>query len=307
LRGIDTHGVLRVPGYIDKIRSGEVNARPTPTREVQDGVVRYDGDGGIGQAVMTTAIQAAIDVARDRQVTTCLVRRSGHLAAIGMFALPAAEAGLVAVLCQETPPLMAPLGSKRPAIGNNPIAFACPVEGRAPLVFDMATSVVARGSVLDAAREGHDLPPGWAIDDSGQPAQDPAAALAGSMLPVGGHKGVGLAMMVQVLAGSLTGSVAAESARKHAATSSAGNVSAFLLLINPDAAAGRTAFDGHIRSWLDYYLDASGPDGRYPGARAAAVEAERTRTGIPLTPAGVSELVSLGARLNVPFDLLSIT
>src|SRR5262249_39177600 len=145
-----------------------------------------------------------------------------------------AREGMVALFCQETPPLMALPGSSRASIGNNPIAFAAPVAGGAPLVFDIATSIVSRGAILQLGRDKKPVPEGWALGTDGQPTIDPVEALKGAVLPIAGHKGIGLAMMVQVLAGSLTGSRTAESAKSFGAKSSAGNVGAFLVVINPD-------------------------------------------------------------------------
>lgn len=306
LRGIDTHGVVRVPPYIEKVRSGEVNAAPNTSSQLRDGILHFDGDGGLGQSVASEAMQAAIEHAQQQAVVTCLLRRSGHLSAIGQFALQAAEQGMIALICQETPPLMALRGSSRPSIGNNPIAFAAPVSGGAPLVFDMATSVVARGNVLDAIREGRpSLPPGWAIGPDGEPTCDPAQAIKGAMLPIAGHKGVGLAMMVQVLAGSLSASATAQSAAAHAAMSSAGNVSAFILVINPEWVIGRAAFDEHMHTWIDTYKSASGTDGRYPGERAAEIEAQRSRDGIPLANQVVAELKKVGEMIGQEFDVVA--
>lgn len=306
LRGIDTHGVSRISGYLQKVRTGEVNARAVPHYDVSDGILRFNGDGGLGQAVAMEAVRQTVEHARETSAVICVIRESGHLAAIGQFVLEAAEQGMVAVLCQETPPLMALEGSNRAAIGNNPIAFAVPVAGRAPLVFDMATSVVARGNVLQAiADKAEEIPEGWAIGADGQPTTDPLAALKGAMLPIAGHKGIGLAMLVQVLAGSLTGSMTAVSAATHAAMSSAGNISAFLLVLNPERFVGRDAFDAHVADWLRTYKDASGEGSRYPGERAAECEAERRTTGIPIAVSTLAELVKIGAEAGVPFNLRS--
>jgi LDH2 family malate/lactate/ureidoglycolate dehydrogenase len=305
LRGIDTHGVSRIPAYVEKVKSGEVNGAAQPNVDERDGVVYVDGDGGLGQAVAGAAIDAVVEAARERAVVPCLISNSGHLAAIGMFALAAAEAGMVAMICQETPPLMALPGSKSPAIGNNPIAFAAPVVGRAPLVFDMATSRVARGNIIDAAREGRAIPEGWATDRDGQPTTDPAEALVGSMLPIADHKGIGLAMMVQVLAGSLSGSSARAAASRFGSQSAAGGVSAFVLVINPDRMLGRAAFDSHVTEWIDGYERASS-DFRYPGERAARSEQDRLATGIPLVASVVAQLVALGDSVGVPFDLAPV-
>lgn len=304
LRGIDTHGISRVTGYVEKLRSGELNARPRIEMSFRDGILFLDGDGGLGQVVGTQAASEAVSRAADTGVVTCFIRRSGHLAAIGQFVLEAAERGMVAVICQETPPLMALKGASRPAIGNNPIAFACPVKDKPPLVFDMATSVVARGNLIQAISDGRQtIPSGWAIGPDGEATLDPQRALQGAMLPVAGHKGVGLAMMVQVLAGSLTGSMTADSAASHGATSSAGNVSAFLTVLNPARIVGQDEFDNHVARWISTYLSASGEQSRYPGQRAAEYEAKRKVAGIPIPLSTLEQLQKVGTSVGVTFDL----
>ncbi|MCA1179763.1 MULTISPECIES: Ldh family oxidoreductase [unclassified Pantoea] len=308
LRGIDTHGVSRVLTYLEKMQQGEINAQPHFTHEIRDNVIWFDGDGGLGQSVASTAISLAVKHAHTHPVTTLLLRRSGHLAALGQFALEAADEGMIAVICQETPPLMALMGAGKPAIGNNPIAFAAPLQGKAPLVFDMATSVVARGNVLQAIKDGQErIPDDWATGPDGAITSDPQMALQGAMLPVAGHKGIGLAMMVQVLAGSLTASATAASAAQHSATSSAGNVSAFILVINPALLIGQQSFDEHMRNWLDTYLQASGQASRYPGQRANECEQKRREFGIPVAASIVAELRKAGEITGHPFNLQPLT
>lgn len=308
LRGIDTHGVSRVLTYLEKMQQGEINAQPHFTHEIRDNIIWFDGDGGLGQSVVSTAISLAVKHAYTHPVTTLLVRRSGHLAALGQFALEAADEGMIAVMCQETPPLMALIGAGKPAIGNNPIAFAAPLKGQAPLVFDMATSVVARGNVLQAIKDGQEtIPADWATGPDGALTSDPRKALQGAMLPVAGHKGIGLAMLVQVLAGSLTASATASSAAQHGATSSAGNVSAFILVINPALLIGQQPFDEHMRNWLDTYLQASGEASRYPGQRASECEQERLKFGIPVAASIVAELKKAGELAGHPFNVPPLT
>lgn len=301
LRGVDTHGVTRLAGYVEKLRTGEANPHPQIHSEFRDGALFVEGDGGLGQVVGMRLVEEAVARVKGQATVCAFVRRSGHLAALGAFALEAARQGMVALFCQETPPLMALPGSSRPSIGNNPIAFAVPLAGKAPLVFDIATSIVSRGAIAQAARDKRKIPADWALGTDGAPTDDPVEALKGAVLPIAGHKGVGLAMMVQVLAGSLTGSMTSQSAKAFAAKSSAGNVSAFLLLLNPDILVGRDVFDAHVAAWLADYMDASGPKARYPGERAAAVERERSVAGIPLPGSVVRELHELGDLVNVPF------
>ncbi|MDM0014893.1 Ldh family oxidoreductase [Variovorax sp. J22P168] len=308
LRGIDTHGVSRLPGYVDRLASGEINPRAAPRFENHHGLLRCDGDGGLGQLVATAAIDRAMAQARSTAVVPCGIVHAGHLAALGTFVLTAAESGFFALLCQRTPPIMAMPGSRGPVIGNNPIAFAVPVPGQAPLVFDMAHSVVARGHVMQAQREGAQTIPGdWALGPDGRPTTDPALALKGAMQPMAGHKGLGLAMLVECLAGSLNGVIADPPGQATASLQgSAADVSAFLIVINPALAIGQDAFDVSIGAWMQAFRDGSGPGSRYPGQRQASCEAQRLADGIPI-PAGLrAELRQLGARVGHPFDLLPL-
>ncbi|MEG9505006.1 MAG: Ldh family oxidoreductase [Methylorubrum extorquens] len=221
-----------------------------------------------------------------------MIHGSGHLAALGMFTLRAAEQGMVAFLCQATPPIMAVQGARIRAIGNNPLSFAAPLRDRPPLVFDMTASTVARGHVAAAARDGLAIPPDWAIGPDGNLTQDPNQALLGAMLPVAGHKGLGLAMLVQCLTVSLAGSGLADSW-------TAGNSPAFLMLINPDLMDGRVAFEARTEAWLATYLATFPAAHRYPGQRAAECEAERSANGIPLSLGLLATLQRVGELTGV--------
>lgn len=303
LRGIDTHGLSRLPSYVDKLRLGQVDPRAVPRLGAQAGMLlQCDGGGGLGQVAASHALRRAIEDARTTAIVACRLHSMGHLAALGTLILPAAEQGFMAVLCQRTPPIMAMAGASGPAIGNNPLAFAVPVPGRAPLVFDMAHSVVARGHVTEAQREGHAQIPGdWALGPDGAPTTDPVAALRGSMQPIAGHKGMGLAMLVECLAGSLNGILPERDAGPAAALGSPSNVSAFLLVINPALAIGKAAFDASVTAWVETFLSASAQDARYPGQRQADCESERLRTGIPIAPGMVAALRALGTQCAKPF------
>jgi LDH2 family malate/lactate/ureidoglycolate dehydrogenase len=297
LRGVDTHGISRVPLYVEAMLEGRINPTPDHGGEFRDGVLYYRGDHGLGQAVGVAAVRAAIELAKDRAVVPCLARQCGHLAALGSYVLLAAEAGMIGFICQSTPPLMALEGWTDRAIGNNPLAFATPVEGGTPLVFDMSSSVVARGNLRDALREKRPVPPGWAIGPDGKPTTDPDAAWAGSVLPVGGYKGIGIAMLVQVLAGSLNGN----SAALRSDSVMGNSMGAFLLVINP--ALVNEGYGSDVDVWLSHYRRVAGEKGRYPGQRAAASEVERGRNGIPIPPVLLQNLHATGEKTGQPFDM----
>ncbi len=299
-RGVDTHGVARLPVYVEKIRSGELKARPQVRYEDRHGVLHVFADSGLGQVVACDAIDQAITRATSNACVPVVMHDVGHMAAIGMFALRAAEAGMLAYVVQSTPPMMALPGFRGAAIGNNPLAFASPVAGGPPLVLDIAMSFVARGNVLAAARDGRPIPSDWALDAEGHVTTDPQAALMGAMLPLAGHKGMGLAMMVQCLAGSLSG---AEPPPVTGATpgSAPSRVGAFMFIANPDLIAGRDAYDHHMQQWLGTYKASAGEQGRYPGEGADRTERERCLSGIPIAPALLRQLTAVGETAGIPF------
>jgi LDH2 family malate/lactate/ureidoglycolate dehydrogenase len=304
LRGIDTHGVSRIPAYVQKIIAGEISGRD-PEATWREGVLHVDGRAALGQVVASVAMEAVIRATAGRAAAVGHIVCSGHLSALGLYALQAAEQGRLALICQRTPPIMGLAGSRAASMGNNPLAFAAPVKGGAPLVFDMANSVVARGHILQAARDGAAIPAEWALGPSGEPTTDAAQALRGYLQPMAGHKGLGLAMMVEVLASGL-GGWPADAPQQDQPVGSAAGVSAFLCVINPALFCGQEVFEDGMNLWLQRFLGASGVDARYPGQRQAACEIERRATGVPLPASVVRELCEAGQRVGCPFDLVAL-
>jgi LDH2 family malate/lactate/ureidoglycolate dehydrogenase len=288
-----------VPLYAEALLEGTINAKPKHGGEYRNGLLYYEGDHGLGQTIGASAMRQAMKLAEKSPVVPCLLRECGHLAALGAYVLIAAEAGMFALICQATTPLMGLPGWKGRGMGNNPIAFATPLPDGPPLVFDMASSVVARGHLRQAVREKVRIPEGWAIGPDGEPTTDPEVGFAGAVLPVGGYKGIGIAMMIQCLAGSLIGS------SKHLRSSGAGSeMGAFLMVINPKLAVG-DIYAEDVREWFGRYMAAAGPDGRYPGRRAAESEVVRRRDGIPVPPGLLAHMRKVAERLSVPLKLPS--
>lgn len=207
LRGVDTHGVVTLlPIYAKRLGLGLVN--PTPEVRMVEGrgaVGLVDGDNGLGALVATRANALAIELAEDHATAWVGVRNSNHFGAAGYYTMTAAERGFVGIAMTNGPPNMAPWGAIQSYLSTNPISIAVPAQ-HGPLVLDMATSVVARMQVVQAAARGDDrIPEGWALDPEGRPTTDPQAAADGFIMPLGGHKGSGLSMMIDVLSGVLTG------------------------------------------------------------------------------------------------------
>jgi LDH2 family malate/lactate/ureidoglycolate dehydrogenase len=290
MRGIETHGVAQLPVYLAMLDRGVTNPRPDIRVEQQGAMLRVQADRALGQVAARRALDAAMAMARSQGAAIATIAQTGHLGALGFFTRLAAEAGMIALLLQNGPPLMALPGAHRRAIGNNPIAFSAPVAGRQPIVLDIATSEVAYGKLISPAASGDAIPEGWAFDDKGAPTTDAKAALAGMLVPAGGFKGIGLAMMIEVLAGSLTATRPAWGG---------GIFGGFLLVANPDAALARSVFDADIASWLGHY-EASVADGRYPGTQSARHFEDAVGNGVPLSPALHRKLSAIGEKEGRP-------
>lgn len=205
-RGVHSHGMMRLPAYVARIQGGAMAAK-TVLRVVSEGpgTLLLDGGNGPGHIACARAMDLAVAKAREAGVAVVAIQNSNHngtQAAFAMRALPADMIGLCATLGGN---VMAPWGGVTPLLGNNPFGLAAPTAEEPPFVLDMACSVAARGWIILAQKRGEPIPTGWAIDVRGNPTENPTAALAGTVLPIGGHKGYGLSMAVAILTGVLTG------------------------------------------------------------------------------------------------------
>jgi (2R)-3-sulfolactate dehydrogenase (NADP+) len=200
------HGFSRIEDYAGQALSGKVRADAVPqvTRPFP-AAVHVDAAHGFAFPALDAALAAGLPVAREMGVCVMTVTRSHHCGALSVQVDRIARAGLIGIMVANAPKAIAPWGAAEPFFGTNPIAFSVPREGADPLVIDLSLSVVARGKVMNAAKQGQPIPEGWALDRDGTPTTDPEAALAGTMLPIGGAKGTALALMVEVLAAILTG------------------------------------------------------------------------------------------------------
>src|SRR5215210_1029133 len=206
LRGVHSHGVIRVPTYVNAIRAGKINPRPkVEVVEDNGGQVVMDGDYGLGQLTAFRANELAIQRGKEHGLAAVALRRSTHCGAMAYYAIRAREAGLIGLAITNAGMNMTPIGGTAKIVGNNPFAIAVPTTREWPMVLDIATSVVAGGKLDVARSKGESIPLGWARDKDGNPTTDPVAARAGSLEPVGGHKGLALAVMLDVLAGVLSG------------------------------------------------------------------------------------------------------
>ena len=298
LMGHDSHGVIRVAPYIELVRSGKWAAN-RHVRIVKDAgaVVVVDGDQGLGQVIAKEAIDLGIARARQHGVAIVGVRNSGHMGRIGAWAERAAAAGLVSLHFVNTTGFgiqVAPFGGSDRRLSVNPIAIGAPRPGEEPLVHDMSTGAIAAGKIRVARNKGALLPEGAIIDNRGQPTRDPEAFFTdppGALTTTGGHKGYGLALFVEVLAGALTGGGSG-----HPDNPSADRPinSLLSILIDPEAMAGSAAMAADLER-LTAYVTASPPavpGGRVllPGEIERQTRAERLAQGIPLDPNTLDQL-----------------
>lgn len=201
-----SHGLYRLISCVETLRNGGVDPQAIPeTIDQAPGLVRVDAHRGCSLLAFEQGRPALIDKTRMNGVAALAITNSFHFSALWPEVESLAEAGLVALAMTPSHAFVAPAGGNAPLFGTNPIAFSWPRPGAAPYTFDFATSVVARGEIELHRRSGEPIPEGWAIDSDGQPTTDPVAALAGAMLPFGGHKGSALSTMIELLAGPLIG------------------------------------------------------------------------------------------------------
>ncbi|MFD2641726.1 Ldh family oxidoreductase [Pseudomonas japonica] len=291
--GAHSHGVFRIPGYVSTLASGWVAGRAEPVvRDVASGYVSVDAGGGFAQPALAAARDLLVRKARSAGIAVLAIHNSHHFAALWPDVEPFADEGLVALSVVNSMTCVVPEGAQRPLFGTNPIAFAAPCAGGAPIVFDMATSAIAHGDVQIAARKGELLPEGMGVDRAGQPTRDPAAILdGGALLPFGGHKGSALSMMVELLAAALTGgNFSFEfdwSQHPGAKTPWTGQL---LIVIDPSLAQGER-FAERSRE-LARQMEAVGVT-RMPGARRFKERAKSAREGVSVTAEEWEQLQAL--------------
>jgi (2R)-3-sulfolactate dehydrogenase (NADP+) len=253
-----------------------------------------DAGDGLAYPAIATALRWAGSLVARTGIVAAGVRNSHHAGALGLFVEDLArDAGVFALAFTNSPAGIAPAGSGTPLFGTNPIAFACPMPGRDPLVIDLSLSVVARGRIMLAAQRGEPIPEGWATDAQGKPTTDPKAALAGAMLPIGGAKGAALVLMVELLTAALTASHAGfEASSFFDDKGGPPRIGQLFVAIRPGA-VGATADTVAARVAAITGRILAEPGVRLPGDRRLAIRARQRREGIPYPAALLSELRAL--------------
>jgi LDH2 family malate/lactate/ureidoglycolate dehydrogenase len=302
LRGVDSHGVTRVPRYVEWIEAGVVNPRPDISVVTETAAsVLIEADRAAGPVAMTTAMEAATRKARDTGVGLALVRATTHTAALGYYTQAAAREGMAAVALAGSIPNMAYHGALAAGVSTSPISIAVPGGSGGPVVLDMATGIVSLGRLVQARRSGQPIPEGWALDQDGKPTTDPRHAEI--PLPMAGPKGSGLALMIELITGVLVSNpILAETVGKPA-KGRRHRQNGLVLAIDIARYIDPAAFGREVErlvAALKALPHESGVEILIPGERGARELEQRSRAGIPLPRATRDELDSVAGRLGVP-------
>jgi L-2-hydroxycarboxylate dehydrogenase (NAD+) len=320
LRGIDSHGVARMSSYVELLSEGLTNPRPeikivrsTPS------TATVDGDNGLGLVVGPRANQMAMEMAEKAGSGWISVRNTNHYGIAGYYVVKAAERDMIGWAMTNSSALVTPLWGMERMLGTNPIAIAFPGKQEPPIVIDMATCTAAYGKIEIALRKGEKIPTGWAIDNRGRVTNEPADVLAGgALLPLGsdrergGHKGYGLAMMVDLLSGALSGANWGPFAppfalRQTIPTRSVGKgIGHFFGAMRVDGFIDSDSFKSQVDEYIRVFRatkPAPGTSGPLiPGDPEREAECIRRKSGVPLVLPVVNDLREISKKTGIPFD-----
>ena len=294
LRGVDSHGVVRLPHYATRLRNGTVKARPRiSARRTGPSAAVVEGDAGMGQLVAARAMEEAIALAKESGVGAVVARNSSHCGACAWFVEMAVNAGMIGLALTHTDPIMVPPGMKRIFLGSNPIAFGAP--GSPPVIIDMSTTHVAWGKVLVARQDGKSIPTDWGVDKEGKPATDPNAVVG--LAPTGGHKGYALAAMVEILCAHLAGvPFGLHVTKMYGELDKPRNLGHFMLALDVARFTNKSSFAGQIGEFVQ---EAHREGGLAPGDPERMTAERRRREGIEIPQATAAELNTLAQELGV--------
>lgn len=307
LRGIDSHGVSRIPMYLERLRRGLVNSRPNVTlTKVAGAVAHVDGDNGMGFIASDAAMNAACDLAADMGIGLAGVHRSTHFGMGACYALRAIERGYISLIFTNSSPAIPMWGGRTTFLGASPIAAGIPGGKHPPYVMDMAMTVIARGKIRLAAMKGDPIPQGLALDVDGNPTTDAAKAFEGVCLPFGGVKGSVLGTLMDLLAGLFTGANFGGDVKSlYFDHSEPQNVGHLFFAIRPDLFMALTDFQARMDTFYERIKElprAAGVDEiMLPGEPEQRREDQRRQGGIPVTDNVIADLTAEGARVGVAF------
>lgn len=307
LWGHQSHGVLRLPWYVNRIRSGAMSPVTLPETIGDVGAVAViDGHDGVGQVLARHAAREAIVRAKAHGIGAVGVRNSNHFGTAAYFTRMAPPEGCVAILTTNSSPALAPWGGRERAVGSNPWSIAAPAGGGRTAVMDVSNSVVARGKIYLARQRKEAIPPGWAISTAGRPTTDPAEALAGTMLPMAEHKGFVISVMMDVLSGVLTGSGFGRAVAGPYQSDRPARVGHLYIAIDVAAFLPNETFEARMRDLLADLKATPLAEGfeeiYYPGEMEDRYEARGREYGIELPDQTRTDLSRMADQIGVTWE-----
>lgn len=297
LRGHDSHGVIRIPKWIAGLDVGAINAmaKVVTVRETQASAL-LDGDRGLGPVVGIKASNLSIDRAKKLGVGLIVIRKASHIGMLGYYTEYMAKHGVIGICMTNSESGMAPFGTIEKILGTNPLSIGVPSRNR-PLILDMSTSVAARGKIVVAREKAEKIPEGWALNKSGYPTTDPEEALDGVLLPFGGVKGSGLAIMVDILTGALSGESVGKNVRGTYDMEQEGTKGDLFMAINPSMFTDLERFLESVDNLKNQVKHAKKAPGTeqilLPGELEYLTREKRSKEGIPLSEKLYSTLIDL--------------
>ncbi|EMD85931.1 hypothetical protein COCC4DRAFT_43013 [Bipolaris maydis ATCC 48331] len=304
LRGVDTHGMNRIPSYLERVRQGVLDGTATPkVNQITPAVAQVDGRNGWGFVAADAGMAAAIESARVFGIGMASVKHSNHFGMSAWVVQKALDADMMSLVFTNSSPALPAWGGKSKLLGVSPIACGAPGNEN-PFILDMAPSIAARGKIYKAKRRGEPIPSDWALDKDGNATTDPTAALDGGvMLPMGGPKGSGLAIMMDIFSGVLSGSAFAGNVTGPYDPSKPSDVGHFLVAIKPDLFMSLQEFRDRMQYLYDKVVGADKAAGveriYFPGELEQLQQKEREATGIPLVQAEIDALNGEASRVGV--------
>jgi LDH2 family malate/lactate/ureidoglycolate dehydrogenase len=313
LRGVETHGVTRLPIYIQRLQKGYVRKECRLTAVKDKGPTAFlEAHGSMGHIVAYRAMEKVIAKAHEYGIGWVSVKDSGHFGVAGLFPMMALKDDFIGYIVSNSAPMMFPWGGRERVIGNNPMAYAIPADECPSVVLDFSLGVVSSGKLILAHKNGEKIPLGWAVNKEGLPTDDPYEGYegGGSLMPVGGHKGYGMVLVHEMLTAVLTGgkwTKRIKSLYEEDETGIQGTCHSFMA-IDPDCFIGRDQFkremDRYIKSIKESAKAKNSTEILMPGEPELRTETKRLKEGIPLASATIRELATLGESLGLSLPLL---
>lgn len=302
LRGVDSHGVLRIPSYVERVDKGQMKPRPDiQTEKETPATLLIDADFAPGPVVTVPAMKRVIEKARQVGIGWGIIRNTMHQGAMGYYSLMAAKEDMAGIALVCNPPNMAPYGARVAGVHNSPITIAVPGNRHRPLILDIATSIAAGGKVNLAVDKGVSIPEGWALDKEGKPTTDPK--LATILMPVGGYKGSGLALMFECLSSLFVGNPLLSPAFQGKPGSKNPRQNSVVAAVNIGTFTDVEDYKAHVDTLIDGLKALPPAEGvkevLVPGELEDKVHAERLREGIPLPEGTVRNLRAVADRFGV--------